>query len=45
MPIFGEVVTQLTDLATDQWQLNMRLGYFLAFLEYSEALKVGKLCE
>jgi len=34
-----QVVTQLTDLATDQWQLNMRLGYFLAFLEYSEALK------
>lgn len=34
-----QVVTQLTDLATDQWQLNMRLGYFLAFLEYSEAHK------
>jgi len=37
-----QVSKELTDLATDQWRLNMRLGYFLAFLEFADALKTKK---
>jgi len=34
-----QVSKELTELATDQWRLNIRLGYFLAFLEYAEIRK------